>query len=148
MWLILCKRILLSREGLRCSTTRRQYYSETGADQTYLSRKSFNGWARITERFLSDRITSLTREPSMIVSFKLPLTFDPGLLQADLEGIAPSEWVNHFNQKYFEGEWSGVALRSIGGDPRLLYLELDCGEAPIASAGLSDSNCGSSGVDS
>lgn len=57
----------------------------------------------------------------MITSFKLPLSFDPQLLQADLQGIAPGEWVTHFNQNYFEGEWTGIALRSVGGNPNLLY---------------------------
>lgn len=57
----------------------------------------------------------------MITSFQLPLTFDPQLLKADLVGIAPTEWVSHFNQEYFDGEWSGIALRSIGGNPKQIY---------------------------
>ena len=57
----------------------------------------------------------------MISSFKLPFNFDPEALRSDLDRIAPDEWVTHFNQDYFEGEWSGVALRSNGGDSRQLY---------------------------
>src|SRR6185295_5651718 len=57
----------------------------------------------------------------MISRFKLPFDFDPEALRSDLDRISPDEWVKHFNQDYFEGEWSGVALRSTGGDAGQLY---------------------------
>lgn len=57
----------------------------------------------------------------MISSFKLPFNFNPEALRSDLDRISPAEWVAHFNREYFEGEWSGVALRSSGGDARKLY---------------------------
>lgn len=57
----------------------------------------------------------------MISSFKLPFHFDTDALRSDLDRISPAEWVTHFNQDYFEGEWSGVALRSSSGDSRQLY---------------------------
>lgn len=57
----------------------------------------------------------------MISSFKLPFTFDPEALRSDLARISPNEWVAHFNREYFEGEWSGVALRSSSGEPSQLY---------------------------
>lgn len=57
----------------------------------------------------------------MISSFRLPFNFDPEALRSDLDRIAPDEWVAHFNQDYFEGEWSGVALRSNSGEPSQLY---------------------------
>jgi mannose-6-phosphate isomerase-like protein (cupin superfamily) len=56
----------------------------------------------------------------MISSFKLPFNFDTEALRSDLARIAPDEWVAHFNQDYFEGEWSGVSLRSSSGDSRQL----------------------------
>ncbi|SRR6266545_3253266 len=59
----------------------------------------------------------------MISSFKLPFNFDPESLRSDLNRICPDEWVAHFNQDYFEGEWTGVALRSPGGDSRQLYSQ-------------------------
>jgi aspartyl/asparaginyl beta-hydroxylase len=71
----------------------------------------------------------------MITSFKLPLTFDPLPLKADLAGIAPNDWVTHFNRKYFEGEWSGVALRSVGGNPKLLYPDPNSKD-PVADTPL------------
>jgi hypothetical protein len=52
---------------------------------------------------------------------KLPLTFDPRDLQSDLNLILDHEWVRHFNDRYYEGEWSGVALRSSDGASGQLY---------------------------
>ncbi len=58
---------------------------------------------------------------SMLTSFKLPLHFDPEPLRRDLDGIAPDAWVPHFNTGYYEGDWSGVALRAGGGVETKLY---------------------------
>jgi Aspartyl/Asparaginyl beta-hydroxylase len=57
----------------------------------------------------------------MFSSLKLPFSFDPESLQSDLNQIKSDEWVTHFNQDYFEGEWTGVALRSVGGLTNHLY---------------------------
>jgi hypothetical protein len=71
----------------------------------------------------------------MVSSFKLPFNFDPEALQSDLNRICPEEWVAHFNRDYFEGEWTGVALRSSGGDPRQLYsrtkVEFSFADTPL-----------------
>jgi hypothetical protein len=57
----------------------------------------------------------------MIASLKLPFRFDPDRLTADLGLIAAEEWVPHFNKSIYEGDWSGVALRSFGGKAIQLY---------------------------
>lgn len=57
----------------------------------------------------------------MINSYRLPLNFDPKPLKADLDAITPGDWVAHFNTGYYEGQWSGVALRSVGGKSSQLY---------------------------
>lgn len=57
----------------------------------------------------------------MLTSFKLPLRFDPEPLKYDLDCIAPDAWVPHFNAGYYEGDWSGVALRAVGGVETQLY---------------------------
>ena len=57
----------------------------------------------------------------MISTFKLPFSFDPKPLQADLDRIAAGDWVAHFNAAYFEGQWSGVALRSTDGQSNRIY---------------------------
>lgn len=60
-------------------------------------------------------------EQMAINSFKLPMSFDPELLKHDLNQILPGEWSPHFNTGYYEGEWSGIALRSVGGAATALY---------------------------
>ena len=52
---------------------------------------------------------------------KLPLSFDPVRLRADLQRVEPGEWVAHFNTAYYEGDWSAAALRSVGGVTRQIY---------------------------
>jgi quercetin dioxygenase-like cupin family protein len=59
----------------------------------------------------------------MLSCLKLPLTFDPRGLQDDLNRISSDEWVRHFNERYYEGEWSGVALRSAQGSSGQLYSD-------------------------
>ena len=48
----------------------------------------------------------------MISILKLPFRFDAGGLQADLTRFADADWTPHFNTHYYEGDWSGIALRA------------------------------------
>jgi hypothetical protein len=57
----------------------------------------------------------------MLKSYKLPLDFDRDRLKADLARFQPEEWIPHFNTRYYEGDWSGIALRSVGGRAGQLY---------------------------
>jgi Aspartyl/Asparaginyl beta-hydroxylase len=50
-----------------------------------------------------------------LAHLKLPMSFDVGRLQADLGGIRPEEWTPHFNTGYYDGLWSGIALRTTEG---------------------------------
>jgi hypothetical protein len=75
----------------------------------------------VNDSHINSRDIAIKRHLKMISSFKLPFNFDPESLRADLNRIRSDEWVAHFNQDYFEGEWTGVALRSSGGDSRQLY---------------------------
>jgi hypothetical protein len=59
----------------------------------------------------------------MISSIKLPFYFEPKPLQLELEQIALPDWTPHFNTGYYEGDWSGVALRSVGGEAGRLYSD-------------------------
>jgi hypothetical protein len=61
----------------------------------------------------------------MLSCVRLPLRFDPAPLQADVAALPAEDWVLHFNTSYYQGEWSGVALRSIGGAARELYPNPD-----------------------
>ncbi len=68
----------------------------------------------------------------MIKSLRLPFHFDPQRLKAELALIQPGEWIDHFNQSIYEGNWSGVALRSVTGKPMSLYPD------PTATGSFSD----------
>jgi hypothetical protein len=68
----------------------------------------------------------------MLKSLRLPLSFDPDRLKADLALIQPAEWVPHFNTSYYEGDWSGVAWRAVGGRAGQLYPD------PTATADFAD----------
>ena len=56
-----------------------------------------------------------------MIALRLPFTFDPARLKEDLAQIQPHEWVSHFNKSYYDGEWSGVALRSTSGEAGQIY---------------------------
>jgi hypothetical protein len=57
----------------------------------------------------------------VIARVRLPLRFDADALAADVEALPAQDWMPHFNTSYYEGDWSGVALRSSGGAPLALY---------------------------
>jgi hypothetical protein len=69
----------------------------------------------------------------MISRFKMPFSFDPGPLKADVERVAAGDWVAHFNSGYYEDGWSGVALRSVGGVATNLYPDpnADFADSPL-----------------
>ena len=48
----------------------------------------------------------------MISILKFPFEFDAPALKNDLCGFAPEDWTPHFNTQYYEGDWSGIALRA------------------------------------
>lgn len=52
---------------------------------------------------------------------RLPIAFDAALLVRDVTSLAASDWLPHFNTSYYEGDWSGVPLRSVGGRSDRLY---------------------------
>jgi ribosomal protein S18 acetylase RimI-like enzyme len=60
-------------------------------------------------------------QPAMPDAVKLPLQFDAARLQADLARITAAEFVPHFNTGYYEGDWSAVPLRSVGGRMEQIY---------------------------
>jgi hypothetical protein len=53
----------------------------------------------------------------------LPLVFDPVRLQADLAQVSAADWQAHFNQRIYEGEWSGVPLRAVLGSAIGIYSD-------------------------
>jgi mannose-6-phosphate isomerase-like protein (cupin superfamily) len=66
---------------------------------------------------------------------RLPCAFDAAALAADVAALAPDAWTPHFNQAIYQGDWSGVALRSPGGHDATLYSDPTAGdfsETPLA----------------
>lgn len=63
---------------------------------------------------------------------RLPWRFDAGALRADVDALALEDWVPHFNTSYYQGDWSGAALRSVGGQAGRLYPD------PTARAAYAD----------
>ena len=57
----------------------------------------------------------------MLISYKLPFSFDAESLRADLARVPTGEWRAHFNKGYYEGEWKGLALRSTTGRANQLF---------------------------
>ncbi len=53
--------------------------------------------------------------------FQLPLTFDAQRLAQDLAVCESDHWTQHFNQRDYAGEWTGVALRSTTGKASDIY---------------------------
>jgi hypothetical protein len=53
---------------------------------------------------------------------RLPFSFDAAAIMAEAAAFAETHWERHFNQQYYEGDWSGIALRSTGG-PVALYSD-------------------------
>lgn len=51
----------------------------------------------------------------MLSRHRLDFEFDVERLQQDLALVRSDEWVAHFNKQDYDGGWSGVSLRGIGG---------------------------------
>ena len=51
----------------------------------------------------------------IIKYLKLPFFFDAGLLQQEVDALSAPQWLPHYQVKHYEGEWSAIPLRSIGG---------------------------------
>ncbi len=48
---------------------------------------------------------------------RLPLSFEPSRLVADMIRSCAAQWTRHANQRDYTGEWTGIALRSASGSP-------------------------------
>ncbi len=46
---------------------------------------------------------------------KLPFFFDARLLQQEVDALSAPKWLPHYQVKHYEGEWTAIPLRSIGG---------------------------------
>lgn len=55
----------------------------------------------------------------MIRFIRFPCQFDAGRLRQETEQLQQA-WLQHFNIQHYEGDWSGIPLRSPGGASTLL----------------------------
>lgn len=79
------------------------------------------GFTRISEtelyqemewRALAETVARKSRLPDAL---KLPFEFAAARLQADFAQMLAGDFVPHFNTAYYQGDWSAVPLRSVGG---------------------------------
>ena len=65
----------------------------------------------------------------------MPVRFDAGALARDVATLPEASWQGHFNTGYHDGGWSGIALRSPGGDPARLHAAAEsateCIDTPV-----------------
>lgn len=57
----------------------------------------------------------------MISQLKLPFVFDINKMQNEISAFAAQDWIPHFNQGYYSGEWSAIPLRSVNGDKTRIF---------------------------
>lgn len=60
---------------------------------------------------------------------RLPLSFDPARLKADLDGLGNVEWTPHFVTQHYEGDWCVIALRGPAGATHpvmMIYSDPGC----------------------
>ena len=59
---------------------------------------------------------------------RLPFTFDPQRLAADLRNLASVGWTRHFVRQNYDGDWSAIPLRAPTGETypaRMIYAAPD-----------------------
>jgi len=62
---------------------------------------------------------------------KLPLSFDPQLMQEDLERLQTTDWIDHFVTQNYDGAWSVIPLRGPAGATHpvmMIYSDPTCTE--------------------
>jgi hypothetical protein len=62
---------------------------------------------------------------------RLPFSFDPNRLAADLEGLSAVAWTEHFVRQNYEGDWSVIPLRGKAGATHpitMIYADPSCRE--------------------
>jgi quercetin dioxygenase-like cupin family protein len=50
-----------------------------------------------------------------------PVSFDASALRAGVDALTEGAWTEHFNRAYYQGDWSALPLRSIGGATGQIY---------------------------
>lgn len=53
----------------------------------------------------------------MIQHLQLKQHFDKAIMQAEVKQLTTGRWKEHYQKKHYEGSWSTISLRAVGGDP-------------------------------
>jgi hypothetical protein len=56
-----------------------------------------------------------------VPNLKLPFCFEVDAVKKDLRQFAAEDWIPHFNTHYYNGDWSGIALRAAENAHVALY---------------------------
>lgn len=84
----------------------------------------------------------------MIRYLRLPFLFDAASMQQEA-AAADADWKLHFNSAHYDGNWSGLSLRSPGGSPDNLFVDGLGKDAPFLDTPLlKRCPCISGGIDS
>ncbi len=54
-------------------------------------------------------------------AFRLPFSFDSQQLQANLCQVISEEWISHYRNDEYEGDWAIAPLRSVSGHPLVIH---------------------------
>jgi Aspartyl/Asparaginyl beta-hydroxylase len=71
---------------------------------------------------------------------QLPFLFDATLLQKDVANLSNAHWLLHYQKLHYEGEWSAIPLRSIGGKADSIIVSPE--ENPVYADTIFLNNCG------
>lgn len=74
------------------------------------------------------RVLEESLERSVASRLRLPFAFDAAALASETHAFDESVWIAHFNRAYYEGDWSGLPLRTPHG--RLTLFPDVTGTAP------------------
>lgn len=65
---------------------------------------------------------------------RLPFSFDPATLKADLAALSAEGWLPHFNTGFYDGDWSGLVLRGPVEDRGLYAADGEMEDKPALAA--------------
>jgi hypothetical protein len=68
----------------------------------------------------------VARPPRFPDRLRLPLAFDPDRLARDLAQFSSREWIRHYVQQNYDGDWSVIPLRGPAGEThpiRMIYAD-------------------------
>lgn len=69
-------------------------------------------------------------EDQLVRHIKFPLRFDVQKLQADVRKLLQNDWIAHYNQNDYEGNWNSLSLFSSDGKSATIYAMPSAGLIP------------------